>query len=146
MEKSFESPMEILNVETSEETILMLPTDQAQIFNLLDKCSKSIVEGYDFISSQILSLAALVLAQPVTYVTTKWLSESVFANVFQTAKVLPIYKLANVVQSKTIDLYQYFLHRENLLKKLFSPDFSILWSLTIYFAESKRVFEKICQD
>ena len=74
----------------------MLPTDQEEIFKLVDTCSKSNVEGYDFISNQILSLAAPVLAQPVTYSTTRCLSECVFRNIFKTAKVLPVYKSGDV--------------------------------------------------
>ena len=48
-----------------------------------------------------------------------------------------------LMQSKTIDLYQYFLYSKKLLKKLFSPNFSLFWSLTIYFAKTKGVFGKI---
>ena len=40
----------------------------------------------------MLSPAAPALAQPVTYLTNRCLSEGGFPNIFKTAKVLPIYK------------------------------------------------------
>ena len=44
MKKCLEFPVEHFEVETDENTIYMLPTDQPEKFKLLDFCSKSKVK------------------------------------------------------------------------------------------------------
>ena len=68
----------------------MLPTDQPELLKLMDNCSTSNAEENDFTSNQLLRFAAPVLAEPVTYLNNRCLSEVVFLNVFKTAKVLAI--------------------------------------------------------
>ena len=88
--------MERFDAETDEKTDFIPPTDQAEVINLLNNCSESNVKGYDFISNQMLSPAAPVTAQPVSYLTNTCLSEGVFLIIFKNPKVLPIYKSGDV--------------------------------------------------
>ena len=106
IEMCLESPMEHFDRETNEKILFMLPTDQAEIFKFLNKCSKSIIVGYDFKSNQLLSLSAPVLAQPVTYLRNRWLSEGVFPSIFKLPKFYHFTSQVMLLQSKTIDLYQ----------------------------------------
>ena len=96
--RCLEIPVEFFHVKINSRTVSILHTDQAHISNLLELffCSKSSVEGYVFISKQMLNLVAPVLAQPVTYLTNRCLSEGVFPNFFKTAKVLPICKSGDI--------------------------------------------------
>ena len=64
MKKCHESSVEHFDVEINRKTTFMLPTGEAEKIRLLNNCSKSNVEGYVFISNNVLSLAASVLAQP----------------------------------------------------------------------------------
>ena len=97
MQECLEDSMEKFDPESNEQTVFLPPTDQALVVKLLNNCSISNVNGYDFISNQMLSFAAPVFAQPLTYLTNRCLSDGVFLKIFKTAEVFPIYKLGDVV-------------------------------------------------
>ena len=132
MEKWFESPVDHLDVETNEKTNFLPLADQAEILKLLDNCWKSNVEGYNFMRDQLLSLAAPVFAQPVTYSTNWCPSESVFPNLSETANVFPFYKSGDV---DTVQNYRPISIIPSLgkviAKVFFARHSSVCWTLTI---------------
>ena len=88
----------------------------------------------------MLSLAAPVLAQPVTYLTNRFLSEGVFPNIFKTSKVLTTFKSGHADAVQNYRPISRLPSLGKVIEKFFSPDFSTIWTLTINFAKSKRVF------
>ena len=140
--------MEHFDLETNEKTVFKLPTDRAEQLNLLESCSKSIVQKCDFISNRILNTPAPVLAQPLRYLKNRCLSEGVFLNFFKSAKVLPINKSVDVDAVQNCRPISIFPSHGKVIEKvvfLFSHVFSIFRILNIYFAKSKSICAKLCR-
>ena len=145
MGKCFENSVEHFGVETKEKTIYTLPTDQAELFKLLHNCSKSNVEGYDFMINQLLSIPSPVLAQPVTYLINRWLSESVFPNNFKTAKCFTFYKSGDVDAVQNYRPISILPSLRKVIEKVILTQFQHFLNTKHNFPKSKRFFGKKCR-
>ena len=130
-------PIEFLNltVHKPNNKIRLENTTTHEIYKIIHSLKTKDSHGYDGISTKILKVSAPYIVSPLTYITNRILSSSVFPDRLKYSEIIPVYKNGN-----TEDLTNY---RPISLLTAFSKIIEkVLYKRIYHFFEQQQLFVK----